>query len=157
MKLVKLIAVTALSMTAPFGLAQPPDQPPQPQGMPVMGGQGTGSRMMAGAGQKPMMQRLQALRADVDEILSTEDPAKRQELLEAHRNKLDEAIARVGTRQGGQGKQHGMRGGHGKHHGMKGGQGKRRHHDDGFHQRVEKRLELIQTLVEQVLENQIDR
>ena len=156
MKYTTLIAITMLSLSTTPVLAQQQDQPPQPQGVKTLGGQAMPPGMMRGKGRQPMRRRLQALRADVDEILTTDDPAERQELLEAHRDKLDEAIAMLGARQGGHGRMHGKKIGHGKHHGIKGGHGKRRHHDDGFHQRVEKRLELIQNLLEQVLEYQIE-
>jgi hypothetical protein len=156
MKRTTLIAITVLSLgTAPV-LAQQQDRASQPQGVKTMGGQVMRPGVMAGKGRNPMLRRLQALRGGVDEILNTDDPAERRELLETHRDKLDEAIAVLETRRGEYGGMHGNKSSHGKHHGMKGGHGKGRHHDDDFHQRVEKRLELIQALLEQVLEYQIE-
>jgi hypothetical protein len=143
-----------------------------PGPMAMMGDSG----MSACPGMMPTVQRLEELQADLDKILETEASAKRQELLEAYRDKLSGTIGMMGGGQGGMmgggqggmmgGGQGGMMGG-GQGGMMGGGQGGMMGGGQGgmmggqmpdveqMHQSVERRLELIQRLVEQLLEYHI--
>ena len=111
----------------------------QQQGGGMMGGMG----MMGGqGGMMPMMQRMQMMQAGMDRIMDTDDADKRMELMQEHRQQLQETLGMMGGMQqgGGMGMMKGM--------GMMNGQMNCVGMMEAYRQ-MDKRLDLMQELLQQ--------
>lgn len=170
-----VIVALALLLSTPLALAQQQDsEAHHPADAPTVDTTGSSSPPAEPAPattpmESVMAQKLEEMQSHWDKMLQTQDPAERQKLMEEHRQEMRELHAMMRGAQGGQGMmgsgQGMMGGGRGM---MGGGQGMGMMHGsqdmdkrDGcrrkmhYHQQVERRLEVIQKLLEQVLENQI--
>lgn len=155
MKTPTLILTLALSIASPLGWAQQehhPDASAQSGAPAAMAGAtmqssmpGGGMGMMGGqGGMMSMMQRMQEMQAGMDRIMDTDDPEKRMELMQEHRQQLQETMGMMGEMQqgGGMGMMKGM--------GMMGGQMNCMGMMEAYRQ-MDKRLDLMQQLLEQRL------
>ncbi|MFC6673767.1 hypothetical protein [Marinobacterium aestuariivivens] len=125
-------------------------------GMGMMGANQGGMGMMGGqSGMMPMMQRMQDMQAGMDEIINTEDPAKRMELMKEHRRQMQEAMGMMrGMQQGGgMGMMGGGMGMMGKGAMPMMGQQGQAAMLEAFRQ-MDKRLDLMQQMLEQLMEKQ---
>jgi hypothetical protein len=171
------IAAIALLLSMPVVLAQQADhEAHHPAGLPaaeMVAPATTPTMAPATSLESVLAQRLEELQSDWDKISQTQDPAERQKLMEEHRQKLRElsALLRGGILRGtpggpgmkmmGGGSGMEMMGGGPGGMGMMGG-GPGMGMMGGCHammrahqQQVERRLDIIQKLLEQVLEYQI--
>ncbi|MET3999968.1 hypothetical protein CFI10_14525 [Marinobacterium iners] len=156
MKTPTLILTLALSIASPLGWAQQEhhqDASAQNGAPAAMAGAtiqssmpGGGMGMMGGQdGMLPMMQRMREMQSGMDRIMDTDDPEKRMELMQAHRQQLQETMGMMGEMQqgGGMGTMKSM--------GMMGGQMNCMGMMEAYRQ-MDKRLDLIQQLLEQRLD-----
>jgi hypothetical protein len=128
-------------------------------GMDMMGGAQGGMGMMGGqSGMMPMMQRMEEMQAQMETIVSTDDPAKRLDMMKEHRQQMQDAMAMMrGMQQGGgMGMMGGAQGGMGMMAGGKGMGGQMMMHAGMMeaYRQMDKRLDLMQQMLEQLMEQQ---
>jgi hypothetical protein len=123
-----------------------------PAGKGGMGMMGSGMGMMGGqSGMMPMMQRMEAMHARMDQIMETEDPAKRQELIKETRQQMQDAMGMMRHMQQGGDMGMGMMG----KGSMPMGQQAQVHAGmvEAFRQ-MDKRLDLMQQMLERLMQQQ---
>ncbi len=148
-----LIAVIGLAMGLQSALAQQDHEAHHPPADPVpveRAAPDAAPPMM-----EKMMERMERMQADMDQLAQTQDPTERQELIEAHKQRMHEFSGMMRAMH----KEHhgdGMKGGHG----MKKGPGKGMKHPDGHmmmmgmmeaYRQMDKRLDLMQAVIENFL------
>jgi hypothetical protein len=106
----------------------------------------------------PMMQRMEEMQAQMETIVSTDDPAKRLDMMKEHRQQMQDAMAMMrGMQQGGgMGMMGGAQGGMGMMAGGKGMGGQMMMHAGMMeaYRQMDKRLDLMQQMLEQLMEQQ---
>jgi hypothetical protein len=160
MKTKALLTAIALALSTPFALAQTEHQAHHPED--TAQGETSQSDTTASAPPmtSPMLQRMEEMQSHWEKLSQTTDPAERQKLMQEHRQKMRELATMMRDMQGNcpGGSQGMMMGGQGM---MMGGMHKRMHGDHDMammwmmaaHREMEKRLDLMQTVIEQLLES----